>query len=275
MIAVLKRLMLLDNMLNTASPDVNTSSLKLNVVGPSVNTASSNEQDSPKDMFTMGVSHTLEATHIEFFSDEDEPEVDLGNITNSYTIRRMTKPTSEQGFLSDVYEQKTHDTLNTCLYVVSYNKLLVLVDLPSDKKKVLIYEDVFAPVTRIEAKRLFFATASFMGFSPVNTIGCNKVLLIWKLLRRVYVTQPPGFKILTIRQSLPQVVKAHFLFVIHAPRSMIYRLGLCCISRASRPDYHCLQSVQVPGFQVTPKDITISLSRSRENFLDILKETKL
>ncbi|GKD02420.1 hypothetical protein Tco_1177394 [Tanacetum coccineum] len=74
-------------------------------------------------MFTMGASHTLEATHIEYFSDEDEPEVDLGNITNSYTVpttpntrfhkdhpidnvigdvkssvqtRRMTKPTSEQ-----------------------------------------------------------------------------------------------------------------------------------------------------------------------------------
>ncbi|GKA40654.1 RNA-directed DNA polymerase [Tanacetum coccineum] len=28
----------------------------------------------------------------------------------------MTKPTSEQGFLNDVYEQKTHDTPNTCLY---------------------------------------------------------------------------------------------------------------------------------------------------------------
>ncbi|GJY40774.1 hypothetical protein Tco_0428044 [Tanacetum coccineum] len=94
---------------NTASPEVNTGSLKLNVVGPSVNTASPNEQDST----------------------EEEPEVDLGNITNSYIVpttpntrihkdhpidnvigevqstvqtRRMTKPTSEQGFLSDVYE---------------------------------------------------------------------------------------------------------------------------------------------------------------------------
>ncbi|GJY40897.1 putative ribonuclease H-like domain-containing protein [Tanacetum coccineum] len=107
--------------INTVSPDVNTSSLKLNVVGPSVNTASPNEQDST----------------------EEEPDVDLGNITNSYIVpstpntrihkdhpidnvisevkstvqtRRMSKPTSEQGFLSDVYEQKTHDTLNTCLY---------------------------------------------------------------------------------------------------------------------------------------------------------------
>ncbi|GJU45219.1 hypothetical protein Tco_1202485 [Tanacetum coccineum] len=128
---------------NTASPEVNTGRFKLNTVDPSVNTASSYDQDSPKDMFIMGASHTLEATHVEFFSDEDEPEVDLGNITNSYTVpttpntrihkdhpienvigdvkssvqtRRMTKPTSEQGFLSAVYEQKTHDTLNTCLY---------------------------------------------------------------------------------------------------------------------------------------------------------------
>ncbi|GJW13327.1 putative ribonuclease H-like domain-containing protein [Tanacetum coccineum] len=128
---------------NTASPAINTGSFKLNVVGPSVNTTSSYNQERPKDMFTIEASHTLKATHVEFFSDEDKPEVDLGNITNSYTVpttpntrihkdhpienvigdvktfvqtRRMTKPTSEQGFLSDVYEQKTHDTLNTCLY---------------------------------------------------------------------------------------------------------------------------------------------------------------
>ncbi|GJW36014.1 hypothetical protein Tco_0058934 [Tanacetum coccineum] len=106
---------------NTASPDVNTGSLKLNAVGPSVSTTSPNEEDNTKE----------------------EPEVDLGNITNSYIVlttpntrihkdhqidnvigevqstvqtRRMSKPTSEQGFLSDVYEKKTHDTLNTCLY---------------------------------------------------------------------------------------------------------------------------------------------------------------
>ncbi|GJR16238.1 putative ribonuclease H-like domain-containing protein [Tanacetum coccineum] len=59
---------------NTASPEVNTGRFKLNTVDPSVNTASSYDQDSPKDMFTMGASHTLEATHVEFFSDEDEPE---------------------------------------------------------------------------------------------------------------------------------------------------------------------------------------------------------
>ncbi|GJW12808.1 hypothetical protein Tco_1578635 [Tanacetum coccineum] len=71
---------------NTASPEVNTGRFKLNIFDPSVNTASSYELDSPKDMFKLGASHTLETTHVEFFSDEDELEVDLGNITNSYTV---------------------------------------------------------------------------------------------------------------------------------------------------------------------------------------------
>ncbi|GJS22965.1 hypothetical protein Tco_0451597 [Tanacetum coccineum] len=71
---------------NTVSPEVNTGRFKLNIVDPSVNTASLNDQDNPKDMFKIGASHTLEATPVEFFNDEDEPEVDLGNILNSYTI---------------------------------------------------------------------------------------------------------------------------------------------------------------------------------------------
>ncbi|GJR47090.1 putative ribonuclease H-like domain-containing protein [Tanacetum coccineum] len=52
---------------NNVSPDITTGSFKLNVVCPTVNTACSYDQDSPKDMFTMGTSHTLEATHVEFF----------------------------------------------------------------------------------------------------------------------------------------------------------------------------------------------------------------
>ncbi|GJY66713.1 ribonuclease H-like domain-containing protein [Tanacetum coccineum] len=56
---------------NTASLEVNTGRFKLNTIDSSVNTASSNDQDSPKDMFKLGASHTLETTHVEFFSDED------------------------------------------------------------------------------------------------------------------------------------------------------------------------------------------------------------
>nr|GEV53229.1 putative ribonuclease H-like domain-containing protein [Tanacetum cinerariifolium] len=61
-------------------------------------------------------SHSFEVTHVEFFNDKDEPDVDLGNISKSYVIRRMTKPNSEHGFLSAVYEEKTHEDLYTCLF---------------------------------------------------------------------------------------------------------------------------------------------------------------
>ncbi|GJW06480.1 putative ribonuclease H-like domain-containing protein, partial [Tanacetum coccineum] len=254
---------------NTASPDVNTGSLKLNDVGPSVNTASSNEHDSPEDMFTMGVSSTLEATHIESFSDEDEPET-----------RRMTKPTSEQGFLSDVYEQKTHDTLNTCLYAcflsqiepTSIAKALsdsswveamqeellqfklqqvwILVDLPNGKKAIgtkwvfrnkkdergivirnkarlvaqghrqeegIDYEEVFAPVARIEAIRLFLAYASFMGFL-VYQMDVKSAFLYGTIEAEFYITQPPGFKDPDHPDKVYKVVKA--LYGLHqAPRA--------------------------------------------------------
>ncbi|GKC96028.1 putative ribonuclease H-like domain-containing protein, partial [Tanacetum coccineum] len=46
---------------NAAGQHVNTVSPEVNTVDLSVNTASSYDQDSPKDMFTMGASHTLEA----------------------------------------------------------------------------------------------------------------------------------------------------------------------------------------------------------------------
>ncbi|GJU22971.1 hypothetical protein Tco_1156313, partial [Tanacetum coccineum] len=72
--------------INIASPEVITGHFKLNTVDPSVNTTSLYDLDSPKDMFNLGASHTLKTTQVEFFSNKDEPEVDLGNITNSYTV---------------------------------------------------------------------------------------------------------------------------------------------------------------------------------------------
>nr|GEU29504.1 hypothetical protein [Tanacetum cinerariifolium] len=71
---------------NTASLEVNTGRFELNIVDLSLNTASSSNPHSPTDMFKLGASDTLKATHVEFFSDRDAPEVDLGNIPNSYGV---------------------------------------------------------------------------------------------------------------------------------------------------------------------------------------------
>ncbi|GKF90253.1 hypothetical protein Tco_0264216, partial [Tanacetum coccineum] len=109
--------------INTASTNVNTRSLNINIVSPTVTTV------------------PLEATHFDFFG--DETEVDISNITTTYPvpstpntgihkdhsldhvigdvqsgiqIRRMTKTTNEQGFISAVYERKTNEDLHTCLF---------------------------------------------------------------------------------------------------------------------------------------------------------------
>ncbi|GJY77713.1 putative ribonuclease H-like domain-containing protein [Tanacetum coccineum] len=247
---------------NTASPEVNTGHFKLNTVDPSVNIASSYELDSPKDMFNLGASHTLETTHVKFFNDEDEPEVDLGNITNSYIVpttpntrihkdhliknvigdvkssiqtRRMSKSTFEQRFLSAIEPTSIAKALSNSSWVEAMQEELLqfklqqvwkLVDLPIEKRAIgtkwvfrnkkdergivirnkarlvaqghrqeegIDYEEVFAPVARIEAIRLFLAYASFMVFL-VYQMDVKSAFLYGTIEEEVYVTQPPGFK---------------------------------------------------------------------------------
>nr|GEW39616.1 ribonuclease H-like domain-containing protein [Tanacetum cinerariifolium] len=168
---------------NTASLEVNTGRFELNTVDPSLNTASSSDPHSPTDMFNLGASDTLKATHVVFFNNKDAPEVNLRNILNSFGVhttshtrihkdhpinivigkvqsfvqtRRMTKPTFKKGFLSAVYEEKTYVTLDTCLYACFLSQIE-----PTSIAKAL------------------------SDSSWVEAITIEE---------EVYVTQPPGFK---------------------------------------------------------------------------------
>ncbi|GKD44041.1 putative ribonuclease H-like domain-containing protein, partial [Tanacetum coccineum] len=266
---------------NTASPEVNAGRFKLNIVDPLVNTASSYDPDSPKYMFKLGASHTLEATHVEFFSDEDELEVNLGNITNSYTVpttpntrihkdhpiknvikdvkssiktRRITKSTSEQGLnpqaLLKLYPIHLGWKPREELLQFKLQQVWKLVDLPNRKKAIrtkwvfrnkkdergivirnkarlvaqghrqeegIDYEEVFVPVARIEAIRLFLAYASVMGFL-VYQIDAKSAFLYGTIEEEVYVTQPPGFKDPDHPDKLYKVVKALY-GLYQAPRA--------------------------------------------------------
>ncbi|GJV62979.1 putative ribonuclease H-like domain-containing protein [Tanacetum coccineum] len=55
------------------------------------------------------------------------------------------------------------------------------------------YDEVFAPVARIEAVRLFLAYASFMNFI-VYQMDVKSAFLYGKIDEEVYVCQPPGFE---------------------------------------------------------------------------------
>nr|GEV34725.1 hypothetical protein [Tanacetum cinerariifolium] len=54
------------------------------------------------------------------------------------------------------------------------------------------YDEVFAPVARIEATRIFLAFASFMGFI-VYQMDVKSAFLYGTIEEEVYVSQPPGF----------------------------------------------------------------------------------
>ncbi|GJR29744.1 putative ribonuclease H-like domain-containing protein [Tanacetum coccineum] len=116
----------------------------VNTVGPSINTASTNVNTDSLNINTVSPTVTttpLEDTHADFFG--DETKIDMSNITDTYLVpstpntrihkdhsldhvigdvqsgvqtRRMTKTTNEQGFISAIYEGKTHEDLHTCMF---------------------------------------------------------------------------------------------------------------------------------------------------------------
>ncbi|GKA81334.1 putative ribonuclease H-like domain-containing protein, partial [Tanacetum coccineum] len=117
------------------SPDVNT--VRLNINTASINTGSLNINIASLTVITA----PLEAIHTDFFGDETELDMSnisttyqapstlitrihkdrsldnvIGDVLSSVQTRRITKTTNEQGFISAVYEGKTHKDLHTCLF---------------------------------------------------------------------------------------------------------------------------------------------------------------
>ncbi|GKB63545.1 putative ribonuclease H-like domain-containing protein, partial [Tanacetum coccineum] len=79
------------------------------------------------------------------------------------------------------------------------------------------YDEVFAPVARIEAIRLFLAYASFKDF-VVYQMDVKSAFLYGKIEEEVYVCQPPGFEDPDFPDRVYKVKKA--LYGLHqAPRA--------------------------------------------------------
>ncbi|GJR39140.1 putative ribonuclease H-like domain-containing protein [Tanacetum coccineum] len=110
-------------------------------------------------------------------------------------------------------------------------KVWILINLPSRKKAIgtklvaqgfrqeegIDYDEVFAPVARIEAIRLFLAFASYMGFT-VYQMDVKSAFLYGTIEEEVYVHQPPGFVDPAHPNKVYKVIKA--LYGLHqAPRA--------------------------------------------------------
>ncbi|GJT38464.1 putative ribonuclease H-like domain-containing protein [Tanacetum coccineum] len=182
----------------------------------------------------VGPSPASENTQVE------DQEIELGNTPQSYAI-----PTTPHTRI-----HKSHPIEHEELLQFKLQKVWILVDLPKghraigikwvyrnkkDERGIVIrnmarliaqghtqeegidYDEVFAPVARIEAIRIFLAYASYMGFI-VYQMDVKSAFLYGQIEEEIYVCQPPGFKDLDHPDKVYKVVKA--LYGLHqAPRA--------------------------------------------------------
>nr|GEW50624.1 putative ribonuclease H-like domain-containing protein [Tanacetum cinerariifolium] len=112
------------------------------------------------------------------------------------------------------------------------------------------YEEVFAPVVRIEAIRLFLAYASFMGFT-VYQMNVKSAFLYGTINEEVYVMQPPGFQDPEFPDRFYKVEKA--MYGLHqAPRAWYGTLSKYLLAN---------------GFQRGTTDQTLFIRKHRGDFL--------
>nr|GEX61982.1 ribonuclease H-like domain-containing protein [Tanacetum cinerariifolium] len=99
------------------------------------------------------------------------------------------------------------------------------------------YDEVFAPVARIEAIRLFLAFASYMGFI-VYQMDVKSAFLFGEIKKEVYVTQPKDLKILIVPSMYTGLSKLCIDFIKHqGPGSDVFYVCLgekelkvsCCV----------------------------------------------
>nr|GEV05265.1 retrovirus-related Pol polyprotein from transposon TNT 1-94 [Tanacetum cinerariifolium] len=92
--------------------------------------------------------------------------------------------------------------------IVVRNKARLVVQGHTQEERIN-YIEVFAPIARIEAIRLFLAYASFMGFT-VYQMDVKSAFLYGTIDEEVYVMQPPGFQDLAFPAKVYKVEKAMY-----------------------------------------------------------------
>ncbi|GKD78023.1 putative ribonuclease H-like domain-containing protein [Tanacetum coccineum] len=151
----------------------------------------------------------------------------LGDINSSTQTIRMTKIFEEHAMkvwrLVDLPKGK-HAIGTKWVYrnkkdkrgIVVRNKARLVAQGYTQEERIA-YDEVFAPVARIEAIRLFLAYASFMGFI-VYQMDVKSAFLYGTNEKEVYVCQPPGFEDPQFPNKVHKVEKP--LYCLHqAPRA--------------------------------------------------------
>nr|GEY85995.1 hypothetical protein [Tanacetum cinerariifolium] len=293
---------------NQERPNAENNTKDVNTIRPSINTASLNINTASLTVNTIRKSDDFFGTDNDMRS-LDGVEVDIGNISITYPVpttlnkrihkdhslnnvisdmqfgvqtRKITVTTDEQGFISAIYEEKTHVDLHTCLFACFLSqeepkritnalkdpawlkamqeelmqfhlqKVWTLVDLHRDKRAIegIDYDEVFALVARIKSIRLFLAYTSFMGFL-VYQMDVKSTFLYGRIKEDVYVCQPLGFEDPDYPDKVYRVEKA--LYGVHqAPRAWYETLAKYLLDN---------------GFHRGKIDQTLFIKRQKEDIL--------
>nr|GEW44368.1 hypothetical protein [Tanacetum cinerariifolium] len=168
----------------------------------------------------------------------------IGLVDTPVQIRHKSKEMDKHSFIAIIHQKTTPDLLQFCLLscFLSHEEPKKIVDAlkdprirpigtkwvlknKKDERGIVIrnkaklvaqghtheegidYEEVFTPVARIDAIRLFLSYASFMGFT-VYQMDVKSTFLYGTIDEEVYVMQPPGFQDLEFLDRVYKVEKA-------------------------------------------------------------------
>nr|GEY61115.1 hypothetical protein [Tanacetum cinerariifolium] len=210
------------NGVNAASSSVSTAGLNFinstndfSAAGPSNTTASptvanSSSQDASTSFHDSDRPNLEDLTHSDD-ADDVGAKADINNLESIISVSPILTTRIHKDHLTSQIIGDLSSTTHT------RSMARAVRDQGHTQEEGIDYEEVFAPVARIEAIRLFLAYASFMGFI-VYQMDVKSAFFYGTIEEEVYVCQPPGFEDPENPDKVYKVVKA--LYGLHqAPRA--------------------------------------------------------
>nr|GEW57974.1 hypothetical protein [Tanacetum cinerariifolium] len=136
----------------------------------------------------------------------------ISDLSSTTQTRSMTRVVQDQGGLSQMFNDDFYTCMLACFLSQEEPKREQSKTCRTTQEEGINYEEVFAPVARIEAIRLFLSYVSFMGFM-VYQMDVKSAFLYETIKEDVYVCQPPGFEDPDHPDEVYKVVKA--LYGLH------------------------------------------------------------
>ncbi|GKD83905.1 putative ribonuclease H-like domain-containing protein, partial [Tanacetum coccineum] len=216
------------NTVNTVSPPDSTASpLRSFSTGESFYPKSSNYADqddsqihalediydTPNNGIFSAASYDDEGTVADFVNLDTTMNVSPIPTSGIHSIHPKTQilrdPTSAIQIRCKIEPKKISEALKDESWVDAMQEELLQFKLQKGyrQEEGINYDEVFAPVARIEAIRIFLAFASYMGFL-VYQMDMKSAFLYGTINKEVYVSQPPGFVDPKYPKKVYKVVKA-------------------------------------------------------------------